>query len=146
MTKLPQAFIDSNVVISSLISKTGAAYFLVHKSNTNLVISNYSQIELKRVVKKLNLNHTSLKNTLKKFKIVPLQKSLSKIKKRFAGYVADQNDAHIIAGAVKAKTKFLISYNQKHFKANKIKRDFNIILFTPAQFLQYQRSVSPPNL
>jgi predicted nucleic acid-binding protein len=143
MTKLLQVFIDSDVIISSLISRTGAAYFLIHEANIKLIISNYSQTELKRVVKKLNLNHKEFENTLKKFKIVPLRKSLSKIKKRFAGYVTDQNDAHIIAGAVKVKTRFLISYNQKHFKANKIKRDFDIILFTPAQFLQYLRSVSP---
>ncbi|MBU0569879.1 PIN domain-containing protein [Patescibacteria group bacterium] len=146
MTKPPRAFIDSDVIISSLISKTGVAHFLIHKANTNLVISNYSQIELKRVVKRLNLKNIEFKNTLKKFKVVLLQKSLSKIKKKFTKYVTDQNDAHIIAGAVKAKTKFLISYNQKHFKANSIKRDFNIILFTPAQFLQYLRSISSPNL
>ena len=66
-----------------------------------------------------------------------LDDPLTKIKSEFKEYVLDINDAHIVVSARKASAQFLISYNTKHFKADK----FNIILTTPANLLQYLRSI-----
>lgn len=47
---LIKVFLDSDVIISSLISQKGAAYFLIQeKINLKLIISNISQKELFRV-------------------------------------------------------------------------------------------------
>lgn len=140
MKKL-RVYVDSDVIVSSLISDTGAANFLINQKSVPLYASNYSEKEMKNVAGRLDLEIAKV-NALfeKKLEIVSLDDSLEKIKEKFAGYVVDKDDAHIVAGAVKAKAQFLISYNLRHYKADKIKTDFKMLLMTPAMFLQYLRS------
>lgn len=134
-------FVDSDVIISSLISKSGAAHLLINQTEHKKFISNYSYKELLFVVERLGLDDKLLTDLIKtKFKIVKLKTASIKLKEKFWEYVSDINDAHIVAGAVEAKARFLISYNIKHYKTDKIKSDFNILLATPARFLQYLRS------
>lgn len=135
-------FIDSDVVISSLISSTGAAHLLLNKRKSKFIISNISQKELEEVTKRLNLNKGKLASLIKKkLKTVRLAANLEKINKDFKDYILDPNDIHIIAGAVKAKAQFLLSYNIRHFKRQEINKDLGIIVLTPAQYLQYLRSL-----
>lgn len=138
---MPTAFVDSDVVISSLLSTKGASSFLFSQTKINLFISSFSVKELKIVVNRLGIEEHKLNVLLKRrLKIIILKRSSQEIKEKYQNYVLDQNDSHIIAGAVAAKVKFLLSYNLKHFKSEKIKKDFNLILLTPAGFLQYLRS------
>lgn len=133
-------FVDSDVVLSSLISSKGAAYFLLKEANLNLFISKSSIEELERGVNKLNLDKLKLTNLIRKrLKTVKFIKS-DEIKKNFQDYVFDEDDAHIVAGARKAKARLILSYNIKDFNTAKLKKDFNIAVQTPAQFLQYLRS------
>lgn len=135
-------FVDSDVIISSLLSSSGAAYFLINNSKLELVVSNISLKEMEKVIAKLDITLDSLNNLIKKqFKIVKVTDDISKIKKVFGQYTSDPNDAHIIAGVVQARARFLISYNVKDYKTDKIKQDLNIIVTTPANFLQYLRSL-----
>lgn len=141
MKKSDKIFVDSDVVISSLISQQGAAHFLINKSNLNLYISNFSYKELKIVCRRLKLNGHHFECLIKNnFISIKLKQTMKKIKSGYGKYTTDKNDSHIVAGAVKAKARFIISYNIKHFKTNLIKKDFNIILLTPGHFLQYLRS------
>ena len=136
------AFVDSDVVISSLISKLGAAYFLINETSLKFFISNISLKELKVVVKKLGLKNEALERLVKKqFYITSLKTDLKKIEEKYKDHVMDINDSHIIAGVVKSKVKFLITYNLRHFNVDKIKRDFDILIMTHARFLQYLRSL-----
>lgn len=134
-------FIDSDVVISFLISNTGAAFYLLNQSQIEPVISSISQIELRIVTKRLNLDETTL-NTLIKghLEVINLTKELKYLKEEYEKFVTDINDAHIVAGAHSANLKYLITYNLKHYKLDKIKDELNIIILTPALFLQYLRS------
>ena len=135
-------FVDSDVVISSLISEKGAAYYLINEQNLNFVISNISQLELKNVVDRLNLSQARLKKLIKeKMRTVKLSGDLDKVKKKFKDYASDPNDVHIVAGAAKAKAKFLLTYNVRDFNRQKINEDFSIVVLTPAQYLQYLRSL-----
>ena len=138
-----KVFVDSDVVISSLISSTGAAFLLLNQTDDiELYISNISMSELEKVMERLSLDRQTLKKLAKKrFTILQLGKTVGEMKKQFSDYVLDIDDAHIVAGAVRAKVQFLISYNTKHFKSDKLREDFNIILSTPANFLQYLRSL-----
>ena len=138
-----RVFVDSDVVISSLISSTGAAFLLLNQTDDiELYISNISMSELERVTERLSLDGQTLKKLAKRrFTILQLGKTAEEMKKQFSDYVLDIDDAHIVAGAVRAKVQFLISYNTKHFKSDKLREDFNIILSTPANFLQYLRSL-----
>lgn len=135
-------FVDSDVIVSSLISQSGAAFLLINKTGLKLFISDTSYKELTIVVKKLGLNKESFEEIVKRrFTITNLKMTLEEVKKKYADYVIDINDAHVVAGAVKSQVKFLISYNLKHFKTDKIKTDFDILLVKPAAFLQYLRSL-----
>lgn len=75
----------------------------------------------------------------KRFEILARLNSQRKIKQEYWRYVTDINDAHIIAGAHAAKADFLISYNLKHYKLDKIRSELGIVILTPAMFLQYLR-------
>ncbi|MDP3974666.1 MAG: PIN domain-containing protein [bacterium] len=136
-----RVFIDSDVVISSLISSSGAAYFLLHQSQIKPVISSISLKELRVVVKRMGIELEKLEVLIKnRFEVFPLIKELKGIKEEYVQYVTDIDDTHIVAGAYSAKVKYLISYNLKHFKKDKIKNELGLILLTPALFLQYLRS------
>lgn len=135
-------FVDSDVIISSLISSKGAAFYLLNQTKENFYVSNHSIDELKIVVKRLNIEIKKLNALLTtKLKRVNTNKDLSQIKKQFTDYAADPNDCHIVSGAKDAEAKFLVTYNIKDFKPDKIKQDLNIIVTTPAKFLQYLRSL-----
>ncbi|MBM3283929.1 PIN domain-containing protein [Candidatus Gottesmanbacteria bacterium] len=135
-------FVDSDVVISSLISKSGAAYLLLHCNLVSPVISSISLKELETVRKRLNIEKYHLDRLKKeRLKIVKLKESVNRIKKCYQDYTFDINDSHIIAGAHKAQIRFLISYNIQHFQVEKIKKDFGIITLSPGHFLQYLRSL-----
>lgn len=136
-----RVFIDSDVVISSLISSSGAAYFLLHQSQIKPVISSISLKELRVVVKRMGIELEKLETLIKnRFEVFPLTKELKGVKEEYIQYVTDVDDSHIVAGAHNAKVKYLISYNLKHFKKDKIKNELGLILLTPALFLQYLRS------
>ena len=136
-----KVFVDSDVVISSLLSEKGAAFFLLNQNLAKLqfYISNFSAKEQKAVIKRLKISPEKHRRLTKNLKIVRLKEPLSKIKSKYRSYVTDVNDAHIVAGAKTASAKFLITYNQKHFNEEKLKRDLDVILLTPAKFLQYLR-------
>ena len=101
----------------------------------------FSFKEQKIVAKRLKINDQKLADLVKKkLKIIKINQPLAQLKKQYQTYAADPHDAHIVAATQKTKAKFLLTYNQRHFKKEKIKRDFSIMIFTPAQFLQYLRS------
>jgi predicted nucleic acid-binding protein len=136
-------FLDSDVVISSIISSKGASYQLINTSPHKKTISSYSIKELYLVIERLNLHKTHLDTLVSpnnKIKVEKISLQMTVIKKKYSVYVRDINDAHIVAGASLSKSCFLITYNIRHFNIDIIKKDFNIIIMTPGQFLQYMRS------
>ncbi|HSW88267.1 MAG TPA: PIN domain-containing protein [Candidatus Saccharimonadales bacterium] len=137
-----KVFVDSDVVIPSLISSNGAAFLLLNEiDELDLFISNISNQELEEVVDRLQLNREQLEKLISKsLTSTHLKNSIGELKEEYSKYVLDIDDAHIVAGAKEANVQFLISYNTKHFKADKLKEDFNIILTTPANLLQHLRS------
>lgn len=136
-----RVFVDSDVIISSLLSTKGAAYLLLNQQGNKFVISNVSKKELERVADRLEVDQDKLHKLIRnRFKTVKLAADLTKIKRDFEDYTSDPNDAHIVAGAAKAKVKFLLTYNIKHFNRQKISEKFGITILTPAQYLQYLRS------
>lgn len=135
-------FVDSDVIISSLLSTKGAAFFLLNEQKGKFIISNFSKKELREVANRLEISQDKLQRlTKRRLKIVKLTQDLTKIKTDFKDYTRDVNDTHIVAGATQAKVKFLLTYNIRHFNRQKISEDFGITVLTPAQYLQYLRSL-----
>ena len=130
-------YLDSDVLVSSYLSFTGAASLLLNQDNLVKFYTNIQENELKIVFERLSIEPIQLFQTLKKCTRITL-KSLNL--DLYSRYTIDQNDRHIIAGAVASDSKYLISYNLKHFRLETIKRDFSINTLSPAQFLQFLRS------
>ena len=139
-----RVFVDTDVIISSLISETGAAFALIYSMDkVQLYISTFSELELNKVVDRLHLSQAILQKAIStRLTSVEISQEYKKVKIEFADYVSDPDDSHIVAGAKKAEASFLISYNVRHFNAEKLKKDFQIVLLTPGLFLQHLRSLS----
>jgi predicted nucleic acid-binding protein len=134
-------FVDSDVVISSLLSSSGASYFLLNQSQITPIISTVSLSELRIVVQRLGIPLEKLETFIKEhFEVFKLTSKIEDIKIKYEKCVTDINDAHIVAGARESGAKYLISYNLKHFKTDTIKDKYDVLLLTPALFLQYMRS------
>jgi predicted nucleic acid-binding protein len=118
-TKPVRVFVDSDVIISSLISASGAAYALLHDTEqVELFISNFSIAELEKVISRLKLKIEGLQAlTATSLNIVSVSQSYEKVQQQFAYYVHDADDAHIVAGAKEAGSIFLVSYNIRHFES-----------------------------
>ncbi len=133
-------FLDSDVVISSLISKKGAAFSLVNNKKIVKYISNISLKEIKIVMRRLRLDVKPTNNIFSQFKLVKLKDDMDMLKTKFGPFVIDINDAHIVAGVKESSVNFLITYNLKHFRKDVIKQNLKVVTLTPALFLQYLRS------
>lgn len=84
---MKKVFVDSDVIISSLLSTKGAAYFLLNEQKDKFTISNISKKELEKVADRLGINQEKLHNLIqKKFKSVKLTTDLTKIKRDFQHY------------------------------------------------------------
>ncbi len=137
-----RAFIDSDVIISALISSRGAAHFLLTQPSITHVISSISLLEIRKVVDRMSLDMRQLETLLKNIEVGSVTIKIPEIKNKYGQYVTDTNDAHIVAGAHILRTRYLISYNLRHFKTDKLKSKLDIVLLTPALFMQYLRSQS----
>ena len=124
-------FLDSDVVISSVISKRGAAHFILNESKNKKIISNYSVEEMTRVAKRGKVDEKGLSYFINKsLKIVKSKKSLKKIKKEYKKYIKDENDAHIVAGANQSKAKIVLT----PFVFNELRSSFLIPFLFPSKF------------
>jgi len=134
-------FIDSDVIISSLLSDSGAAHLVIHHSQLKPIISLISVSELRIVADRLGIESGKLETLItSRFSVIPLTKNLQTIKKEYEKFVSDNNDAHIVAGAHCAGSKYLISYNLEHFESDVLKNELDILVMTPGIFMQFLRS------
>lgn len=132
-----RAFVDSDVVVSAVISDRGAAALLFSgRSGVELTVSDLSKRELVDVVGRLGLEQVKLDEILADLETIKLKE-----KEKYKIYVSDVRDAHVVAGADQGKCGFLLTYNTRHYDTEKIKRELNIIVMTPGTFLQYLRSL-----
>lgn len=134
-------FVDSDVVISSLLSPVGAAYFLLTQSEIKPVISSTSLAELREVVNRLGLDTLKLESLIQEgFEVHNITKPLNDMKQEYGKFVTDIHDAHIVAGAHISDSKYLLTHNLKHFKTDKINDELDLLILTPGWFLQFLRS------
>lgn len=137
-----KVFIDSDVIISSLLSQTGASNIILNNSDLRTFISNFSQEELNRTVDRLGVDKDKLEGLLKsRLKTVKVKLSKEEILNKFGKYTFDIEDAHIVAGATTAKAKILVTFNIKDYKIKEIQQNFGIRVIRPGELLQYLRSL-----
>lgn len=139
-----KVFIDSDVIISSLLSQSGASHIIIQNNYNRLdsFVSNFSYEELNNTADKLRIDKNKLDKILQnKIKLIKLKQDKEAILNKYGNYTYDIEDAHIVAGAAKAKSKFLVTFNAKDYKIDKIYQDFGIRVIVPGELLQYLRSL-----
>src|SRR3989338_8086625 len=95
-----RVFVDSDVIISSFLSKTGAAYLLTHSKLVAPIVSQYSMQEIKKVCTRLKISMKHTNSAFKNYRQIIIPTDLKIIRTQYKKYTLDENDAHIIAGAV----------------------------------------------
>ena len=135
-----KVFVDTDVIISSSLSKTGAAYQLLGSTTIQRFVSNFSTEEAQRTANKLGISIQEVSNQLNLCTKVEINKDLKSIIESHNVYVNDPADSHVVAGAIESKSLFLATYNLKDFRAEYIKRELDIIVLTPGTLLQFLRS------
>ncbi len=134
-----KVFLDSDVIVSAFLSSKGASFEIVKNSNIAKVISESIKIEVEDVSKRLNFSAAD-KGIVEGIEVVTLKLEKARIVEKYFPYVLDEEDSHVVAGAEKAKVRFLLTHNTRHFQTEKIKRDFGILTMKPGIFLQFLRS------
>jgi len=134
-------FLDTNVIIASLLSNSGASSQIIKNPKLNKIISKTVKEEILEVSIRLNLNHVLINSQLDKYKIITPKITKKVLENTYGKFVFDQEDSHVVAGTHSSKTKFLITHNLKHFNINRINSNMGIIVLTPGNFLQYLRSL-----
>jgi predicted nucleic acid-binding protein len=138
-----RVFVDSDVIISSLLSTQGAAYLLLHTAPLTPIISDVSLQEIRTVASRLGIEKNAVAALVKdRLTVQALTHSPEEIQQAFASFVTDPNDAHIVAGAKSATARFLITYNLKHYRRDIIQEQLGVTIIPPARFLQFLRSRS----
>ena len=134
--------LDSDVIIAGLISSKGAGRFILkeflHRKDF-VFLSTVLQIkEIKKVFKRDKFVWKIEEKLWMKFKNKTLKVNPVNIKK-FYPYVFDKKDAYILAAAVCGKACFLVTYNLRNYFIEKIKEDFDILVFNPGYLIQFCR-------
>ncbi|MBI4066102.1 hypothetical protein HY411_00135 [Candidatus Gottesmanbacteria bacterium] len=121
-----RVFVDSDVIISSLISQTGAAYLLMHDERIARFVSDVSFSELKRVTGVLHLSQEDLRKLVQtRCDVVVIGDRKNELT-RMAQYARDSGDAHIVLGGKLAKAKFLVTYNTKAASPDNISNSLKV--------------------
>ncbi|MBU1127298.1 PIN domain-containing protein [Patescibacteria group bacterium] len=136
-----QVFLDTDVVISALLSKTGASYELIRNPLISKIISKTVKKEIEEVKKRLNIDNRKVEKLLERISTASLNLTKKEVSEEYKKFVLDEKDSHVVAGANKTKSKFLLTHNLKHYRVNKINTEFGILVLKPGMFLQYLRSL-----
>ncbi len=136
-----KVFLDTNVIISALLSSKGASYKLIHDTKCKKIISKAITEEINEVSRRENIDKKTAWALLKKTKTTPLFLSKEKLLKVYSKYVFDEEDSHVVAGAYISKSDFLLTHNIRHYHAVRIKNNLGIKVMRPGDFLQYIRSL-----
>lgn len=137
------AFLDADTVISSLLSNKGASWMLINRSNQfTPCLTDKSVLEINKVIHRLGLPIARFLLLRPRLAITKTTLSFDQLVEDCVEYVNDRNDAMILAGALLTKSRFLLTFNLKHYSVEKIKSGLGIVTMTPGSFLQYLRSLS----
>ena len=133
-----KVFVDTNLLVSALISQKGASYEIVQNSNIVKIISPTVSKELTEVSKKFRFRNKDVETILKHLSLKKVSLKKEKLEEIYSRYVIDPKDTHVLSSAKESKTKFLLTYNIKHFRVEKINNDFGIIVIKPEiNFFQF---------
>ena len=132
-------FLDTNVLISGLASKTGASAAILdlgEAEEIRIVISRHVLIEADRVfLAKFPHLIDRFRVFIKNLAPVLLEDPKSQ-DVRDAHRVIEIGDAPILAAVKTQKVDFLVTLNTKHFKTTQVRNYLSTPIVTPGEFLK----------
>lgn len=139
-----RVFLDSSVLISGIISQTGASSAILDLGEAGeivIVLSKGVLVEADRVFEKKFPDLTGefrgfIKNLSPMMIDDPAAQEI-----REAERVIDKDDAPILAAAGKADIRYLASLDTRHFHSSSARQYLKSPIVTPAQFLTEFRSI-----
>jgi putative PIN family toxin of toxin-antitoxin system len=143
--KSQNVVINSNILFSSLIKEEGftRAVLLFLKDNKNLrflipqTVVNEFRFHVGEITRKSKLSMkdviTSFEKLLENVEKINELELTEKIKEGM-NYVKDENDTPFVAIALKYKPSYIMTYNKKDYKTEKLKK-LDIIVVTPKEAL-----------
>jgi len=139
-----RVFLDSSVLISGVLSPTGASAAILdlgEAEEIDIIISKAVLVEADRIFEKKFPDLTGyFREFIKNLSPVVIEDpTLAQV--RSAEGVIDKDDAVILAAAKKEDIHFLISLDIKHFHTDKVRQYLKIPVITPAQFLVEFRNI-----
>lgn len=133
-----RVFLDSSVLISGIISQTGASSAILDLGEAGEIIIVLSKSVLVETDRVFERKFPALVGDFREFikslaPIITEDPTLHEI--REAENFIHKDDAPILAAARQANIHYLVSLDIKHFHHNKVRQYFKNPLFTPMQFL-----------
>jgi predicted nucleic acid-binding protein len=138
--KVVRVFLDSNVILSGLLSERGAPRILLDLLSLRLPFligstGRYNLIEIERNLKNKMPSLLSLyKAYLPKLnlKVIPLPQPEDV--RGFSGQIAEK-DIPVLISAIRSKTDFLVTGDQQHFGKVKELNKYPFQVVTPSEFI-----------
>jgi len=138
--RIVRVFLDSNVILSGLLSDKGAPRILLDLLTLKLPFlvgstGRYNLIEMERNLEK---KMPEILAVYKRYfprlnlKIIPLPQPDEL--KAFAGKIADK-DVPILISAIRSKADFLVTGDKQHFQKLKSPGDYLFRIVTPSEFI-----------
>lgn len=139
--KSVRIFLDSNVILSGLLSSTGAPRIILDILTLSLpgligLTGRYNLIEIERNIKKKAPAVLPVYNeylTKLHLEIVPLPSAAEVA--MHSGIIADK-DIPVLVSAINGQADFLITGDKKHFDKAKIRKAILCRIMNPSEFLE----------
>ncbi len=142
MAKKPvRVFLDSNVILSGLLSDTGAPRLILDLLSMELpdlvaVTGRYNIIEIERNIKKKAPKALPVYEEYfpkLRIELIPLPSPAEVTKHR--GIIADK-DAPVLVSAIKGRADFLVTGDKKHFEKARKSSSHPFRIVSPSEFLE----------
>ena len=138
--KAVRVFLDSNVILSGLISDKGAPRICLDLLTLKLpfLVGCTGRFNLREIERTLKTRMPGLLAVYRKYlpllnlKVIPLP-SPQEVG-AFAQTIADK-DAPVLASAIKGKADFLVTGDKRHFQRLRTGKDYPLRIVTPAEFV-----------
>jgi len=141
-----RVFLDTSALIAGIISGTGAArevLRLCEAGAVELLLSRQVLTEADRnISEKLPNLLSDYHHLIRQMDPILVEDpSCKEVQK--ATRIIHQNDAPILAAAIRVKTDFLVTWNTRHFQIESVREAVPFPILTPGEFLKEFRKSLP---
>ena len=138
--RIVRVFLDSNVILSGLLSDKGAPRIILDLLTLDLPFlvgstGRYNLIEIERNVKK---KAPQILDVFKRFlprlnlKVIPVPQPEEL--REFVGKITDK-DIPVLVSAIRSKADFLVTGDKRHFQRIKLPEGYLLKIVTPSEFI-----------